>query len=151
MGPIIGTGYSAATYDFPLFRRAVANFTFAVISSLVASTIYFAITPLSEAHSELLAQTSPSFYDVLIALFGGLAGIIAITNKQKGNVIAGVAIATALMPPLCTAGYGLATLNGEFFFGALYLFTFHHQHGVHRRGDVGYDAVTPCCHPTTNR
>lgn len=102
MGPIIGTGYSAATYDFPLFRRAVANFTFAVISSLVASTIYFAI-------------------------------------------------ATALMPPLCTAGYGLATLNGEFFFGALYLFTFHHQHGVHRRGDVGYDAVTPCCHPTTNR
>ncbi len=123
MGPIIGMGYSAATYDFVLFRKAVTNYTFAVGASLLASAAYFAITPLSEAHSELLARTSPSFYDVLIALFGGLAGIVAITSKYKGTVIAGVAIATALMPPLCTAGYGLATLNGEFFFGALYLFT----------------------------
>ncbi len=123
MGPIIGMGYSAATYDFVLFRKAVANYTFAIGASLLASAAYFAITPLSEAHSELLARTSPSFYDVLIALFGGLAGIVAITSKYKGTVIAGVAIATALMPPLCTAGYGLATLNGEFFFGALYLFT----------------------------
>lgn len=123
MGPIIGMGFSAATYDFVLFRKAVANYTFAVVTSLLTSAVYFAITPLSEAHSELLARTSPSFYDVLIALFGGLAGIVAITSKHKGTVIAGVAIATALMPPLCTAGYGLATLNGEFFFGALYLFT----------------------------
>lgn len=123
MGPIIGMGYGAATYDFSLLRRAAGNFTFAVVTSLVTSTVYFSITPLYEAHSELLARTSPSFYDVLIALFGGLAGIVAMTSKRKGNVIAGVAIATALMPPLCTAGYGLATLNGEFFFGALYLFT----------------------------
>ncbi len=123
MGPIIGMGYGAATYDFSLLRRAAYNFTFAVVTSLLTSTIYFSITPLYEAHSELLARTSPSFYDVLIALFGGLAGIVAMTSKRKGNVIAGVAIATALMPPLCTAGYGLATLNGEFLFGALYLFT----------------------------
>jgi len=123
MGPINGMGYSIATYNFELFRKAVKNFTFAVVAGLVASTAYFAVSPISAAHSELLARTSPTIYDVLIALFGGLAGIIAISSKQKGNVIPGVAIATALMPPLCTAGYGLATAQFTFFFGALYLFT----------------------------
>jgi len=123
MGPINGMGYSIATYDFPLFRQAVKNFTFAVVAGLLASTTYFAISPISTAHSELLARTSPTIYDVLIAFFGGLAGIVAMTSKKKGNVIPGVAIATALMPPLCTAGYGLATAQFNFFFGALYLFT----------------------------
>lgn len=123
MGPINGMGYGLATYDFPLFRRSVKNFTYAVIVSLLTSSIYFLITPLNEAHSELLARTSPSIYDVIIALFGGLAGIVAMSSKLKGNVIPGVAIATALMPPICTAGYGLATLQFNFFFGALYLFT----------------------------
>ncbi len=123
MGPINGMGYSLATYDFFLFRKAVKNFTFAVTASLVTSTIYFAVTPVSTAHSEILARTSPTIYDVLIALFGGLAGIIAMSSKRKGNVIPGVAIATALMPPICTAGYGLATMQFNFFFGALYLFT----------------------------
>jgi uncharacterized hydrophobic protein (TIGR00271 family) len=123
MGPINGMGYSIATYDFELLRRSIKNFTFAVVASLIASTTYFAISPISTAHSELLARTSPSIYDVLIALFGGLAGIVAITSRQKGNVIPGVAIATALMPPLCTAGYGLATGQFGFFFGAIYLFT----------------------------
>lgn len=123
MGPINGLGYSIATYDFVLFRKAFKNFMFAVISGLLASTFYFSISPVSTAHSELLARTSPTIYDVLIALFGGLAGILAITSKQKGNVIPGVAIATALMPPLCTAGYGLATLQFNYFFGAFYLFT----------------------------
>jgi uncharacterized hydrophobic protein (TIGR00271 family) len=123
MGPINGMGYSIATYDFVLFRKAIKNFSFAVIASLFASTAYFAISPVSTAHSELLARTSPTIYDVLIALFGGLAGIVAISSKQKGNVIPGVAIATALMPPLCTAGYGLATSQFYFFFGAIYLFT----------------------------
>ena len=123
MGPINGMGYSIATYDFALLRLSVKNFSFAVIASLIASTTYFALSPISTAYSELLARTSPSIYDVLIALFGGTAGIIAITSKQKGNVIPGVAIATALMPPLCTAGYGLATGQLDFFFGALYLFT----------------------------
>ncbi len=123
MGPINGMGYSIATYDFPLFRKSLKNFTFAVIASLIASTAYFALSPISTAHSELLARTSPTIYDVLIALFGGLAGIVAISSKHKGNVIPGVAIATALMPPLCTAGFGLATGQFNYFFGAFYLFT----------------------------
>lgn len=123
MGPINGMGYGIATYDMPLFRRAVKNFTFAVGVSLITSALYFFITPVSTAHSELLARTSPTIYDVLIAFFGGLAGILAISSKLKGNVIPGVAIATALMPPICTAGYGLATLQFNFVFGALYLFT----------------------------
>jgi uncharacterized hydrophobic protein (TIGR00271 family) len=122
MGPINGMGYSIATYDFELLQRALKNFAFAVAASLVASTMYFSISPLSRAHSELLARTSPTIYDVLIALFGGLAGIVAISSRHKGTVIAGVAIATALMPPLCTAGYGLATLQFSYFFGAFYLF-----------------------------
>jgi uncharacterized hydrophobic protein (TIGR00271 family) len=123
MGPITGMGYSIATFNFPLFQKAIKNFTFAVVASLIASTTYFAISPVSVAHSELLARTSPTIYDVLIAFFGGMAGIIAISSKQKGNVIPGVAIATALMPPLCTAGYGLATAQFIYFFGAIYLFT----------------------------
>jgi len=123
MGPINGMGYSIATFNFPLFRKAIKNFTFAVVASLIASTTYFAISPVSVAHSELLARTSPTIYDVLIAFFGGTAGIIAISSKHKGNVIPGVAIATALMPPLCTAGYGLATAQFSYFLGAFYLFT----------------------------
>jgi len=123
MGPINGMGYSIATYNFALFRKALKNFIFAVIASLFASTLYFLLSPLSTAHSELLARTSPTIYDVLIALFGGLAGIVAISSRQKGNVIPGVAIATALMPPLCTAGFGLANGDMNFFLGAFYLFT----------------------------
>jgi len=123
MGPINGMGYSIATYDWRLFHRSIKNFSFAVAVSLLTSTLYFTITPVNTAHSELLARTSPTIYDVFIAFFGGLAGILAISSRLKGNVIPGVAIATALMPPLCTAGYGLATLQFNFLFGALYLFT----------------------------
>lgn len=123
MGPINGMGYSLATYNLPLLGIAIKNFTFAVFASLAASTAYFYISPISTEQSELLARTTPTIYDVLIALFGGLAGILAISSKQKGNVIPGVAIATALMPPLCTAGYGLATAKFHFFFGAIFLFT----------------------------
>lgn len=123
MGPINGIGFSIATFNLSLLRRALRNLSFAIFSGLAASTIYFILSPVSSAHSELLARTSPTFYDVLIALFGGLAGIVAMSTRLKGNVIPGVAIATALMPPLCTAGYGLATLQAKFFFGALYLFT----------------------------
>lgn len=123
MGPITGMGYSVAINDSILFKRSIKNFLFAVGASLVASTLYFIVSPVSNAQSELLARTSPTIYDVLIALFGGFAGIIAISSKNKGNVIPGVAIATALMPPLCTAGYGLATGQLSFFFGAFYLFT----------------------------
>src|SRR5690606_10473024 len=118
-----GMGYSLATYDFLLLRRSIKNFLLAVLVSLLTSALYFLLSPINEAHSELLSRTSPTIYDVIIALFGGLAGIVAMSSKLKGNVIPGVAIATALMPPICTAGYGLATLQFNFFFGALYLFT----------------------------
>ncbi len=122
MGPIMGLGLSIGINDIDLLKRSFNNYVIAAAIGLVASTLYFLVTPLDEAHSELLARTSPTVYDVLIAFFGGLAGIIATSSKLKGNVIPGVAIATALMPPLCTAGYGLATMQWYFFFGALYLF-----------------------------
>ncbi len=123
MGPINGMGYSLATYDFILFRKSVKNLTFAILVSLLTSALYFFISPVNSAHSELLARTSPTIYDVFIALSGGVAGMLALSSRLKGNVIPGVAIATALMPPICTAGYGLASLQFNFFFGALYLFT----------------------------
>jgi len=122
MGPIMGLGLGMAINDIALLRKSIFNYLFSAAIALITSTIYFLLTPISDAHSELLARTSPNIYDVLIALFGGLAGILATSSKQKGNVIPGVAIATALMPPLCTAGYGLATLQFQFFFGAFYLF-----------------------------
>ena len=123
MGPINAIGYSISTYDFHLFKISIKNFIFAIIVALSGSTLYFAFTPISTESSELLARTSPTIYDVIIALFGGLAGIIAMSSKLKGNVIPGVAIATALMPPLCTTGYGLATGKWNFAIGAFYLFT----------------------------
>jgi uncharacterized hydrophobic protein (TIGR00271 family) len=123
MGPIIGAGLGVAIYDFNLVKRALINLAIATIISLVVSTLYFSLTPLQLAQPELLARTSPTLWDVLIALFGGLAGIVGITRQEKSNVIPGVAIATALMPPLCTAGFGLATGQWRFFGGAFYLYT----------------------------
>lgn len=123
MGPIIGVGYGAGIYDFSLIRRALKNLAIAIFISLITSTVYFLISPLTHAQSELLARTSPTLWDLLIALFGGLAGIIGVTRREKSNVIPGVAIATALMPPLCTAGYEIAQGNWILAAGALYLFT----------------------------
>ena len=122
MGPIIGMGLAVGINDFDLLKRALKNYLIATLISVVTATIYFLLSPLSEAHSELLARTSPTLYDVLIAFFGGAAGVLALTTKSKGQVIPGVAIATALMPPLCTAGYGLATGHWQYFLGAFYLF-----------------------------
>ncbi|MFC1225737.1 TIGR00341 family protein [Pedobacter sp. BG31] len=122
MGPIMGIGLGIGTNDFELVKKGGRNLLIATFISIVTSSIYFYITPLHEAQSELLARTTPSIWDVFIAFTGGLAGIIAATRREKSNVIPGVAIATALMPPLCTAGYGLAMGNWPFFFGALYLF-----------------------------
>ncbi len=122
MGPIMGIGYGIGINDFELIKKSFKSITIAVLISLLSATLYFLISPLSEARSELLARTTPTLWDVLIALFGGLAGILASTRKEKSNVIPGVAIATALMPPLCTAGYGLATGHLSYFFGAFYLF-----------------------------
>lgn len=122
MGPIVGIGYGAAINDFPLIRRAAANLGLMAGISLVTAILYFSVSPLSEARSELLARTSPTLWDVLIAFFGGAAGMVANTRKSVPNVVPGVAIATALMPPLCTAGYGIANGNWEYAAGAFYLF-----------------------------
>lgn len=122
MGPIVGAGFALGTYNFPLIKKSIKNLFIATIVSLTVSSIYFYISPFKDVQSELLARTSPNIYDVLIAFFGGLVGIIAITRVEKGNPIPGVAIATALMPPLCTAGFGLATSNFSYFFGAFYLY-----------------------------
>ena len=122
MGPIIGIGYSAAVFDYSLLRDSLRNLGIFVLISLLASTTYFLLSPLSQAYSELLARTSPTIWDVLIAFFGGAAGMIGLTRKEKTTLIPGVAIATALMPPLCTTGYGIATGQPQFFLGAFYLF-----------------------------
>lgn len=123
MGPIMGIGLSVGVNNFELMKRSLRNFGFMVVVSIMTSTIYFTISPLSNAQSELLARTVPTTYDVLIAFFGGLAGVVAQTRKDRtSTVIPGVAIATALMPPLCTAGFGLATGQFKYFFGAFYLF-----------------------------
>lgn len=122
MGPIMGIGYGVGINDNDLIQRSLKSIGIAALISLLSATLYFLFTPLSEAGSELLARTTPTLWDVLIALFGGFAGILATTRKEKSNVIPGVAIATALMPPLCTAGYGLATGHFSYFFGAFYLF-----------------------------
>ena len=122
MGPIIGMGLAVGISDFDLLKQSMKNYGVSVLISVVTATAYFFISPLSEARSELLARTFPTLYDVLIAFCGGAAGVLALTCKSKGQVIPGVAIATALMPPLCTAGYGLATAQWSYFFGAFYLF-----------------------------
>ena len=123
MGPIVGIGFGAATLELGLIRRGFRSLFTATVISLVVSTLYFRLTPLTDAGSELLARTQPTTWDVLIALFGGAAGAVGLTRRAKSNVIPGVAIATALMPPLCTAGYGLATAHWAYFGGALYLFS----------------------------
>ena len=124
MGPIIGMGYSMGVYDFALLKESFRNFLIMIVVSLATSALFFTLPLITTTQSELLARTQPTTYDILIALFGGLAGMVAQTRKERtGTVIPGVAIATALMPPLCTVGYGLATLQFRFMLGALYLFT----------------------------
>lgn len=122
MGPIMGCGLAIGINDFELLKRSSRNYAFAVAIGLIVSWLYFSLTPLSIAQSEILSRTQPTTWDVLVAFFGGLAGIVAQSRKDRtSTVIPGVAIATALMPPLCTAGYGLATFQFNYFFGALYL------------------------------
>lgn len=122
MGPLLGIGLSVGINDLELLKLSIRNYGFSIAAGLISSTLYFIVSPIGEAHSELLARTTPAIWDVMIAFFGGLAGIIATSSKNKANVIPGVAIATALMPPLCTAGFGLAHLEWNIFFGAIYLF-----------------------------
>ena len=122
MGPILATGFGFATLNFTVVKSAILRLSLQITIAVLASALYFYITPVQTATSELLARTEPNIFDVFIAIFGGLAGIIGQTRKTLDNVIPGVAIATALMPPLCTAGYGLANGNWHYFFGASYLF-----------------------------
>ncbi len=122
MGPILGIGLAVGTDDIGLLKKAGLNYLVATDVAVATATIYFLVSPLQDASSELLARTSPTLYDVLIAFMGGAAGILALCVKEKGNVLPGVAIATALMPPLCTAGYGLAQWNISYFLGAIFLY-----------------------------
>ena len=122
MGPIIGMGLALGIADLDLFKQSIKNYLVSTFISVITATIYFTLSPITDAQSELLARTSPTLYDVLIALFGGAAGFLATSTKGRNNVVPGVAIATALMPPLCTAGYGLAVQNTSYFFGAFYLY-----------------------------
>ena len=123
MSPIFGFGLGLGTNDTKLLLFSLKNLGIMFAISLIASTLYFLVTPLETGNpTELLARTNPSIYDVMIAFFGGVAGILEMSRKEKGTVISGVAIATALMPPLCTVGYGIAKLNWHYAGGALYLF-----------------------------
>lgn len=122
MGPIQGIGLSLGTNDFATLLVSFRNLLVMIFVSLLTSFIFFKLSPFQEAQSEILGRTKPNLFDAFVAIFGGLAGIIAGSRFERGNVIPGVAIATALMPPLCTAGYGLATGQYTYFFGAFYLF-----------------------------
>ena len=123
MGPIVGFGLGLGTNDTELLKNAAKNFAIMVGISIIVASIYFVITPLKLSNpTELLVRTRPTIYDVLIALFGGVAGMLEYARKERGTVIAGVAIATALMPPLCTVGFGIACLKPAYIFGAAYLF-----------------------------
>jgi uncharacterized hydrophobic protein (TIGR00271 family) len=122
MGPIIGIGYSIAINDLTLFIKALKNFGVMVVLSIFTSTLYFWLSPLNSASAEIIGRTQPTLLDLFVAIFGGIAGIVSISKSERTNVIPGVAIATALIPPLCTAGYGIAEANLSYFIGASYLF-----------------------------
>ena len=123
MGSILAAAYAVSSADYSLLRKHLIGFIMQIIISVAASTVYFLLSPVKEPTSELMARTSPSLFDVLIAFFGGLAGIIGQTRKDKvTNIIPGVAIATALMPPLCTCGYSIANGSWKMLAGAAYLF-----------------------------
>lgn len=141
MGPIMGFGFGLGTNDGNLLNKSIRNFIIMVVISVTASTIFFLVSPVKEAGSELLGRTSPTIYDVLIAFFGGMAGIIAGASKlRSGNVVPGVAIATALMPPLCTMGYGGQSPELAIYFWCI--LSFHDQFSFHCPFYIFY-----CYHP----
>lgn len=124
MGPIVGVGFSVAINDVDTLKRSLVNLGVMVVLSVLTAYLYFSVSPITEATPELIARTYPTILDVLVAIFGGTALFVAKTKKGAiASVIMGVAIATALMPPLCTVGYGLANGNWEYAGGALYLFS----------------------------
>lgn len=122
MGPILGLGLAVGTNDIKLLITSVRNLLVMVIVSILASYIFFKLSPITEVSSEIASRTHPHLFDALIAIFGGLAGIIGNSRSEKTNIIPGVAIATALMPPLCVMGYSLAAENYDYLWGSAYLF-----------------------------
>lgn len=123
MGTILAMAYGSVSGDLALTERYLVGFLFQVLISVTTATIYFFLSPVKTATPELIARTNPTVYDVIVALFGGIAGIIGQTRKDKANnIIPGVAIATAIMPPLCTCGYSIANRNWQMLGGAAYLF-----------------------------
>lgn len=122
MGPIVSMGLALSIYDWGLMRRSFRNLLILTSISIGISALYFSLSPINNAQSELLARIQPTIFDVMVAIFGGMAGFIGVSRARHNNVIPGVAIATALMPPLCTVGYGIGTLQMQFVFGAFYLF-----------------------------
>ncbi len=124
MGSILAISYGTASNDAYLMKRHAVGFAVQILMSVATATVYFLLSPVKEPTEQLLARTNPGFFDVLIALAGGIAGIVGQTRKDKSNnIIPGVAIATALMPPLCTCGYAIANGNLRMLLGAFYLFT----------------------------
>ena len=117
MGPIVGAGFALGIYDFTLLKRSLRNLLNATVVSLSVSTLYFYLSPFKDVQPELLARTSPNIYDILIAFFGVVVGVIAVTRSEKGNPIPGVAIATALMPPLSLRVMGWPQHTGRFSLG----------------------------------
>ncbi|MFH6830255.1 MULTISPECIES: DUF389 domain-containing protein [Enterococcus] len=122
MSPLLGVGYGLSVFDFAVVKKAAKLLLLEVVVSLAVATIYFSLSPITYASSEIIARTSPTIWDVIIAFAGGLAGIIGARKKGSNNIVPGVAIATALMPPACTVGYSIATKNLTYFMGASYLF-----------------------------
>ncbi|MBO1146173.1 DUF389 domain-containing protein [Streptococcus thermophilus] len=123
MTPILGVGFALAILDTKLLKKSFKILFIQVAVSLLASILYFLLSPISYASTEIITRTSPTIWDVVIAFVGGLAGIIGARKKEANNIVPGVAIATALMPPVCTVGYSIATGNLEYMVGASYLFS----------------------------
>ena len=146
MSPILGVGFSLAIHDRTVLLQSLKNLTTAVLISLGVSIAYFYLSPLGQPTPELQSRTFPTLLDVLVALFGGIAGIVSISRQQQTNAIPGVAIATALMPPLCTAGFGIGTYNWNFFFGAIYLFFFYFQVRSFNKTIFVDASITRFCH-----
>ncbi len=122
MGPIVGFAFGLAINDTVLKKNGIRNWLWMTLISLLASTIFFLITPFDHGTGTLFSFTKATIFDIILAFFGGMAGFIGIVKKEGAKVIAGVAVATACMPPLCTAGFGIAHLNYEFFLGGLYFY-----------------------------
>lgn len=122
MGPIFGIGFSLGTSNTNLLKLSLRNVFRIVIISILCSTLYYFLSPYHIATEELLSFSKPTIFDIFLAFIGGMAGMIAISRHDGNRVLVGIAVATACIPPLCTAGYGIATLQWEYILGGLYTY-----------------------------